>query len=60
MTSQKCENTCLKKVYVKTNGKILLLPVKLDVIRRTQEVGECQIVCKALGLAGSTVQCYLF
>jgi Fe-S cluster biosynthesis and repair protein YggX len=34
------------------------LAVKLDVIRRTEEAGERQIdVCKALGLAGSTVQC---
>jgi hypothetical protein len=33
--------------------------VKLDVIRRI-EAGEFQIdVCKALGLAGSTVQCIL-
>jgi hypothetical protein len=52
--SQKRENTCLKKVSVKTNRKILSLAVKLDIIRRI-EAGECQIdVCNALGLAGST------
>jgi hypothetical protein len=56
MMSQKRENTCLKKVSVKINRKILSLAVKLDVIRCT-EAGECQIdVCKALGLAGSTVK----
>jgi hypothetical protein len=34
--------------------------VKLDVIRRIEETGERQIdVCKALDLAGSTVQCIL-
>jgi hypothetical protein len=56
--SQKRENTCLKKVSVKTNRKILSLAVKLDVIRRIEE--ERQIdVCKALDLAGSTVQCIL-
>jgi hypothetical protein len=59
MMSQKRENTCLKKVSVETNRKILSLAVKLDVIRRI-EAGERQIdVCKALGLAGSTVQCIL-
>jgi hypothetical protein len=56
MMSQKRENTCLKKVSVKINRKILSLAVKLDVIRCT-EAGERQIdVCKALGLAGSTVK----
>jgi hypothetical protein len=44
---------------MKTDRKILSLAEKLDVIRCT-EAGECQIdVCKALGLAGSTVQCIL-
>jgi hypothetical protein len=57
--SQKCKNKCLKKVSVKTNRKILSLAVKLDVIRHTEEAGERQIVCKALDLAGSTVQCIL-
>jgi hypothetical protein len=39
--------------------KRLSLAVKLDASRST-EAGECQIdVCKALGLAGSTVQCLL-
>jgi hypothetical protein len=33
--------------------------VKLDVIRHIEEAGERQIVCKTLGLAGSTVQCIL-
>jgi hypothetical protein len=60
MMSQKRENTCLKKVSVKTNGKILSLAVKLDVIRRIEEAGERQIVCKAIDLAGSTVRCNLF
>jgi hypothetical protein len=55
MMSQKRENTCLKKVSVKTNRKILSLAMKLDVIRHTEEAGERQIVCKALDLAGSTV-----
>jgi hypothetical protein len=58
MMSQKRENTCLK-VSVKLNRRILSLAVKLDVIRRV-EAGERQIdVCKALDLAGSTVQCIL-
>jgi hypothetical protein len=52
---QKRENTCLKKVSVKTNRKILSLAVKLDVIRRIEEAEESQIVCKASDLAGSTV-----
>jgi hypothetical protein len=56
MMSQKLENTCLKKVSVKTNRKILSLAVKLDVIRCTEEARERQIVCKALDLAGSTVR----
>jgi hypothetical protein len=44
---------------MKTDRKSLSLVVKLDVIRRT-EAGERQIdVSKALGLAGSTVQCTL-
>jgi hypothetical protein len=30
--------------------KILSLAVKLDVIRRIEEAGECQIVCKASDL----------
>jgi hypothetical protein len=56
----KARITCLKKVSVKTNRKILSLAVKLDVIRRIEEAGECHIdVCKALDLAGSTVQCIL-
>jgi hypothetical protein len=55
MMSQKRENTCLKKVSVKTNRKILSLAMKLDVIRHIEEAGERQIVCKALDLAGSTV-----
>jgi hypothetical protein len=60
MMSQKHENTYLKKLSVKTNRTILSLAVKLDVIRRIEEAGECQIdVCKALDLAGSTVQCIL-
>jgi hypothetical protein len=60
MMSQKRQNMCLKKVSVKTNRKILSLAVKLDVIRCIEEAGECQIdVCKALDLAGSTVQCIL-
>jgi hypothetical protein len=60
MMSEKRENTCLKKVSVKTNRKILSLAVKLDVIRRIEEAGECQIdACKAVDLAGSTVQCIL-
>jgi hypothetical protein len=60
MMSQKRENTCLKKVSVKTNRKVLSLAVKLDVIRHIEEAGECQIdVWKALDLAGSTVQCIL-
>jgi hypothetical protein len=60
MMSQKRENTCLKKASVKTNRKILSLAVKLDVIRHIEEAGERQIdVCKALDLAGSTVQCIL-
>jgi hypothetical protein len=42
MMSQKRENTCLKKVSVETNRKILSLAVKLDVIRRI-EAGERQI-----------------
>jgi hypothetical protein len=46
----------LKKVSVKTNRKILSLAVKLDVIRRIEEAGARQIVCKALDLAGSTIQ----
>jgi hypothetical protein len=58
MMSQKRENTCLKKVFVKTNRKILSLAVKLDVITRTEEA-EHQIVCKALDLVGSTVRCIL-
>jgi hypothetical protein len=58
--SQKRENTCLKKVSVKTNTKILSLAMKLDVIRHIEEAGERQIVCKALVLAGSTVRCNLF
>jgi hypothetical protein len=59
MMSQKRENTCLK-VSVKTNRRILSFAVKLDVIRCIEEAGECQIdVCKALDLAGSTVQCIL-
>jgi hypothetical protein len=59
MTSQKRENTCLKKVSTKTDRKSLSSAVKLDVIRRI-EAGEHQIdVCKALVLAGSTVQCIL-
>jgi hypothetical protein len=33
--------------------------VKLDVIRRIEEAGERQIVCKASGFAGSTAQCIL-
>jgi hypothetical protein len=33
--------------------------VKLDVIRRIEEAGERQIVCKALDFVGSTVQCIL-
>jgi hypothetical protein len=34
--------------------------VKLEVIRRIEEAGKSQIdVCKALDLAGSTVQCIL-
>jgi hypothetical protein len=53
MMSQKRENTCLKKVSVEINRKILSLAVKLDVIRRTEEAGERRIVCKALDLAGS-------
>jgi hypothetical protein len=53
--NQKRENTCLTKVSVKTNRKILSLAVKLDV-RRIEEAGERQIeVYKALHLAGSTV-----
>jgi hypothetical protein len=56
MMSQKRENTCLKKALLKTNRKILSLAVKLDVIRRIEEAGERQIVCKALDLAGSTVR----
>jgi hypothetical protein len=59
MTSQKRENLCLKKVPVKTNRKIFSLAVKLDVIRCTEEAGERYIVCKALDLAGSNVQCIL-
>jgi hypothetical protein len=59
MMSQKRENMCLKKVSVKINRKMLSLAVKLDVIRHIEEAGECQIVCKALYLAGSTVQCIL-
>jgi hypothetical protein len=60
MMSQKRENTCLKKVSVKTNRKILSLAVKLDVIRCIEEAGERQIsVCRVLDLAGSTVQCIL-
>jgi hypothetical protein len=56
MMSQKRENTCLKKVSVKTNRKILSLAVKLDVIRRIEEASEHQInVYKALDLEGSTV-----
>jgi hypothetical protein len=56
---QKRENACLKKVSMKTDRKVLSLAVKLDVTRRI-EAGERQIdVCKALGLAGSTVQCIL-
>jgi hypothetical protein len=56
--SQKREKTCLKKVSVTTNRKILSLAVKLDVIRHIEEAGECQIdVCKVLDLPGSTVQC---
>jgi hypothetical protein len=55
MMSQKRENTCLKKVSVKTNRKILSLAMKLDVMRCIEEAGECHIVCKALDLAGSTV-----
>jgi hypothetical protein len=55
MMSLKPETTCLKKVSVKTNRKILSLAVKLDVIRHTEEAGERQIVCKTLDLAGSTV-----
>jgi hypothetical protein len=59
MMSQKRENTCLKKVSTKTDRKSLSLAVKLDVIRCIK-AGERQIdVCKALGLAGSTVQCIL-
>jgi hypothetical protein len=49
----------LKKVSVKTNRKSLSLAVKLDVFRCV-EARERQIdVCKALDLAGSTVQCIL-
>jgi hypothetical protein len=60
MMSQKRQHMCLKKVSMKTNRKILSLAVKLDVIRRIEEAGERQIdVCKALDLAGSTVQCIL-
>jgi hypothetical protein len=59
MMSQKRENTCLKKVSMKTDRTSLSLAVKLDVIRCT-EAGECQIdVSKALGLAGSAIQCIL-
>jgi hypothetical protein len=58
--SQKHENTCLMKVSVKTNRKTLSLAVKLDVIRHIEEAGDRQIdACKALDLAGSTVQCIL-
>jgi hypothetical protein len=39
--------------------KILSLTVKLDVIRRIEEAGERQIVCKASDFARSTVQCIL-
>jgi hypothetical protein len=43
---------------MKTDRKILSFAVKLDVIRHIEEAGERQIdVCKALDLAGSTVQC---
>jgi hypothetical protein len=50
MMSQERGNTCLKKVSVKTNRKILSLAVKLDIIRRI-ETGERQTdVCKAMGL----------
>jgi hypothetical protein len=60
MMSQKRENTCLKKVSMKTKRKILSLAVKLDIITRIEEAGERQIdVCKAFDLAGSTVQCIL-
>jgi hypothetical protein len=59
MMSEKRKTTRLKKVSVKTNRKILSLAVRLDVITHTEEA-ECQIdVCKALDLAGSTVQCIL-
>jgi hypothetical protein len=60
MMSQKRGNTCLKKVSVKTNRKILSLAVKLDVVRHIEEAGKRQIdVCKALDMAGSIVQCIL-
>jgi hypothetical protein len=59
MMSQKRKSTCLKKVSVKTNRTILSLAVKLDVTRCIEEAGERKIVCKALNLAGSTVQCIL-
>jgi hypothetical protein len=57
MMSQKHENMCLKKVFVKTNRKILSLAVKLDVTRRTEEA-ERQIVCKALRLGG--INCTMY
>jgi hypothetical protein len=54
------ESKARKHVLVKTNRKILSLAVKLDVIRRIEEAGERHTdVCKALDLAGSTVQCIL-
>jgi hypothetical protein len=60
MMSQKGENTCLKKVSVKTNRKTLSLAMKLDVIRCIEEAGERQIVCKVLDLVGSTIRYNLF
>jgi hypothetical protein len=59
MMSEKRENTCLKKVSVKTNRKSISLAVKLDVIRCTEEAERQTDVCKVLDLAGSTAQCIL-
>jgi hypothetical protein len=49
----------LEESFCEDKQKILTLAVKLDVIKHTEEAGECHIVCKALDLAGSTVRCIL-
>jgi hypothetical protein len=50
----------LEESFCEETEKSCHIAVKLDVIRRIEEAGECQTdVCKALDLAGSTVQCIL-